>query len=337
MTGSLERTLVGRDAPADVIVTSELVSRSHATLTVSAGVMTLRDLNSANGTFVNGQRIAEARVNDGDLVRFADAAFIVRDGTLVPLESVSASNRSAAKRRSASKSIVWMASTLGAAVLLLAVVIILPAVTDVDSSNDVDLYAQPAEMANFVSDIEKSVVTVYCETDDVRASGSGFAVSLSDSPGMTHTIITNHHVIEECEGGAGAISVEGSSFSSSASVISDDSDNDLAAVTIDHAVTPLQLASEPAVGIWVAAFGSPHGLAGTVTQGTVSNVSDLEKLVATDAAINHGNSGGPLINANGEVIGINSFRLEETSTIGFARGWPQLCSQIFECPAGTDW
>lgn len=87
----------------------------------------------------------------------------------------------------------------------------------------------------------------------------------------------------------------------------------------------------------MAAFGSPHGIAGTVTQGTVSNVSDQSKAVVTDAAINHGNSGGHLVNAAGEVLLINSLRPDETSTIGIARGWPQVCEAILDCGSNNDW
>src|SRR5690606_16537186 len=117
----------------------------------------------------------------------------------------------------------------------------------------------------------------------------------------------------------GEVTVAGAEFQSAATIASTDPGNDLATLTIDYSIPSLIAAERPAIGVWVAAFGSPHGIAGTVTQGTVSNVSDQSKAIVTDAAINHGNSGGPLVNSMGEVLGINSLRPDETSTIGVAR------------------
>ena len=85
---------------------------------------------------------------------------------------------------------------------------------------------------------------------------------------------------------------------------------------------PLNLASDlPVIGAQVLVIGSPLGLDGTLTTGVVSGIrqSKGEFLIQTDAAINHGNSGGPLLNLRGEVIGVVSMRLEGgASGIGFA-------------------
>jgi S1-C subfamily serine protease len=143
------------------------------------------------------------------------------------------------------------------------------------------------------------------------AEGSGFVY---DDKG---DIVTNQHVI----GGADSVSVklaDGSTYK--ATVVGSDASTDLAVVKIDapaFALHPLQLAdsSKLSVGDGVVAIGSPFGLQGSVTSGIVSALhreinapdnSPIEDAIQTDAAINHGNSGGPLLDTAGRVVGINS-------------------------------
>jgi len=141
----------------------------------------------------------------------------------------------------------------------------------------------------------------------VASSWSGVIV---DSSGI---ILTNNHVVS----GGGDISVrlsDGREFK--AAEIKTDPKTDLAIVYI-HAggslpVARLGRSSEVEVGDWVLAVGQPFGLEGTVTAGIVSSkgrglgITDREDFIQTDAAINPGNSGGPLVNLDGEVIGINT-------------------------------
>jgi serine protease Do len=140
------------------------------------------------------------------------------------------------------------------------------------------------------------------------AVGSGFIL---DKSGY---IMTNFHVIED----ASRITVKLQSGEEYvAKVIGTDEDTDLAVLKID-AERDLPFVkfgnSEAAeIGDWVLAIGSPFGLAQTVTAGIISQTkretpyaSQFQKFIQTDAAINRGNSGGPLVNMKGEVIGINS-------------------------------
>ena len=89
-------------------------------------------------------------------------------------------------------------------------------------------------------------------------------------------------------------------------------------------VAPLGDSSQLRVGDWVCAIGNPLGYEHTVTVGVVSYLgrklfdTSLDDYIQTDAAINFGNSGGPLINARGEVIGINAAISSRASNIGFA-------------------
>src|SRR5262249_50736926 len=140
-----------------------------------------------------------------------------------------------------------------------------------------------------------------------RALGSGFVISKAGY------VVTNYHVI------AGAKSVQVSfsdNESMKANVIGSDPSTDLSVLQVSassRALTPLVLADSDAVkvGDAVIAIGNPFGLSRTVTAGIVSalqrqitspNQYTIDHVIQTDAAINHGNSGGPLLSARGEVI-----------------------------------
>jgi len=144
-----------------------------------------------------------------------------------------------------------------------------------------------------------------------RAQGSGFVY---DSKG---NIVTNEHVVE----GAQSVSVRfwnGDSYK--ATVVGSDASTDLAVIKVDapqSILTPLALgdSSKLLVGDGVVAIGSPYGLEETVTSGIVSalhrqmqapNSFTINDSIQTDAAINHGNSGGPLLSSRGQVIGVNA-------------------------------
>ncbi|MGN7798143.1 trypsin-like peptidase domain-containing protein [Leifsonia sp. 22587] len=333
-----DRFIIGREAPADVIVPSPLASRQHAELTVTEGCATIHDLQSANGTFVNGQRVDQVQLVEGDTIHFADAPYVFSGGRL---HEASSSEGQAAQSETASGSrwqrpTSWVVTSI---VLCAATIVAVVVFTNVGSGSlgGPSLFDRPAGVEDFVGKVQQSVVTVHCISDGQTATGSGFALADGTETGSARTVITNHHVIADCAHGGGALSVDGDGFTSDAAVEADDSDSDLASLRIDHSIPSLPRATKPEVGMWVAAFGSPHGIAGTVTFGTASNVLAESQLVMTDAAINHGNSGGPLVNAAGEVLGINTFRIDEASTVGFAVSWPTLCAQVISCTPGEKW
>ena len=159
-----------------------------------------------------------------------------------------------------------------------------------------------------------------------RAQGSGFVYDRSGN------IVTNQHVVAD----AGSISVrfsDGSTYD--AELVGTDSSTDLAAIRVNapaSVLEPLRLAdsSDVEVGDAVVAMGSPFGLEGTITSGIVSalhrqmtapNDFTINDSIQTDAAINHGNSGGPLLDDQGRVIGVNA-QIESESGgsdgVGFA-------------------
>lgn len=152
-----------------------------------------------------------------------------------------------------------------------------------------------------------------------RGLGSGVVISPNGH------IVTNNHVIE----GAVAISVrlhDGRLLA--ASLVGRDIATDLAVIKVEATgLRPAQFADSDSVkvGEWVLAVGSPFGLGHTVTTGVLSakgrgglGVNPVEDYLQTDASINPGNSGGPLLNLNGEVIGINTMIVGRGQGIGFA-------------------
>jgi len=134
-------------------------------------------------------------------------------------------------------------------------------------------------------------------------------------------ILTNNHVVE----GATAIDVElADGTRVSGTLVGRDPSNDVAVVKIDPAKVPAvaELGDSAAVkpGQQVIAIGSPEALENTVTEGIVSGVNrqldNYVGLIQTDAAINHGNSGGPLINMYGQVIGLNTLGVRDNNAQG---------------------
>lgn len=156
----------------------------------------------------------------------------------------------------------------------------------------------------------------------VNSLGSGFVI---DAEGI---IVTNNHVIAEADD-IEAIFADGSKLS--AEVIGADPKTDIAVLRVKPE-EPLEAVSfgdseTMRIGDWVMAIGNPFGLGGTVTTGIVSargrdiNSGPYDNFIQTDAAINRGNSGGPLFNQDGAVIGVNTAIISPTGGsigIGFA-------------------
>jgi serine protease Do len=152
-----------------------------------------------------------------------------------------------------------------------------------------------------------------------QGSGSGFVI---DKAGF---VLTNFHVIEDADRITVTLA-DGRAFRGD--VVGTDPAIDVALLRV-AANGPLEAApvgnsDELRVGEWVCAIGNPLGYVHSVTVGVVSFMgrklfdASLDDYIQTDAAINFGNSGGPLINARGEVIGINSAISSRASNIGFA-------------------
>ena len=152
-----------------------------------------------------------------------------------------------------------------------------------------------------------------------RSLGSGFLI---DEDGF---IVTNNHVIEDADQ-IKVILSDDKEFD--AELVGRDPKTDLALIQIKGAksLNPLDLGDSDGlkVGTWVVAIGSPFGLEQTVTAGIVSAKGRIigsgpyDDFIQTDASINPGNSGGPLLNMDGEVVGINTAIIASGQGIGFA-------------------
>ncbi len=180
-----------------------------------------------------------------------------------------------------------------------------------------------------VAEIYKRASAAVVEITTASGQGSGFVY---DDAGH---VITNHHVVD----GSETVTVKFSDGSAhEGTVVGSDPYTDLAVVDVDAPASllePLQLADsdELEVGDGAIAIGSPFGLEQTVTTGIVSALHrqitaptesggfSIDDVIQTDAAINHGNSGGPLLDFEGRVIGVNS-QIESESGgnvgVGFA-------------------
>jgi len=176
--------------------------------------------------------------------------------------------------------------------------------------------------------VRGSAVLITVRTAARITSGSGFVY---DYEGR---IVTNYHVVEDAiEGGITVTFVDG--IIVPADVIGTDPYSDVAVIDVDLSASllkPVRMgdSSSLLVGEWVIAVGNPFGLADTMTAGIVSALGRqmqaphnyrIVDVIQTDAAINPGNSGGPLLNLDGEVIGMNSAIIGEVaqfSGVGFA-------------------
>src|ERR1039457_1396862 len=170
--------------------------------------------------------------------------------------------------------------------------------------------------AQIARKVSPSVVVIEGKTDSGDVLGSGFVISKDGK------IVTNLHVIREMK--AATVELANSKVFDSFSILATDERRDLAIIKIAGFGLPvLDLGDSDAlvVGEPVVVVGSPKGLEGTVTAGILSSVRDSGdgfKVLQTDAAVNPGNSGGPLVNSKGQAIGVVSFKLRSTEGLNFA-------------------
>ncbi len=195
-------------------------------------------------------------------------------------------------------------------------------------SPPVDLLSSQDTLIQLYEKVNSGVVSIQVLTELGGGLGSGFVI---DEQGH---ILTNFHVVE----GETDLEVAFSSgYKARGEVIGTDLDSDLAVIKVDappEELSPLPLGDSDRVrvGQTVIAIGNPFGLSGTMTVGVVSGLGRTLRsmhttadggtfsagdIIQTDAAINPGNSGGPLINLNGEVIGVNqAIRTNNVSASG---------------------
>jgi serine protease Do len=174
------------------------------------------------------------------------------------------------------------------------------------------------------------------QTRKSAALGSGFIIN------QKGIVITNNHVIQDAED---IVVRVGGDKEYKAKIIGQDPLSDIAVLQIDsnEKFIPVNFgdSDKARIGDWVIAIGNPFGLGGTVTAGIISarnrsiGLSRYEDYIQTDASINSGNSGGPLFDMNGDVIGINTAILGKGGSIGIGFSIPsnsakKVVSQLIE-------
>jgi S1-C subfamily serine protease len=211
------------------------------------------------------------------------------------------------------------------------------------------LFQTPVNLNYIVEAASQATVTVYCNGD----TGSGWGIDLADFPDSTeddllpYEIVTNFHVVEGCLDAAEvtfSIGEEGEQYLAEVWGWEGDDADIALLITAKEVPTLAPTKVAPEIGHWVMAVGSPGSwatdeglLRGNVTFGNVTNIFDTT--VVTDAAVNYGNSGGPLVNAAGEVVGTNSWieLKDQVDNIAYAQGTPVLCKSIIDCDETIQW
>jgi S1-C subfamily serine protease len=197
-----------------------------------------------------------------------------------------------------------------------------PASYDSEEQNNIAVYKKALPSVVNITSIAMAYDFFYGAVPQ-QGMGSGFVID-----GEGH-ILTNFHVVEN----ARQVEVTTSDKKKyKAQIVGTDPIHDLAVIQIpEKSVTKAEIgdSKDLVVGQKVYAIGNPFGLSGTMTRGIISSIRSLkgqrgfiDEAIQTDAAINPGNSGGPLLNARGQVIGINTMILtggvEQSAGIGFA-------------------
>jgi putative serine protease PepD len=233
---------------------------------------------------------------------------------------------------------IALAAAIGALVAVLVTAFAF-VVFDDDGGDPLQVVAPPAgpnvtlggdelDIQGVLSRVQASVVSIETGQSSLGAFGAGAGSGVViDASGL---VLTNAHVIANADS-IDVVLFDGTTVS--ATMLGSFPDDDVALIQLDEAVeglTPATLGSSESlrVGDDVVAIGNALDLGGqpSVTQGIVSaldrSVDDgnlsLRDLIQTDAAINPGNSGGPLVDARGEVVGINTAIIDQAQNIGFA-------------------
>ena len=181
----------------------------------------------------------------------------------------------------------------------------------IDEEFDLLKASTSADFSGIIEDAIKSVVTIRTDV----SQGTGFII---EDQGY---IVTNYHIMENAKS-AGIFTFDGASHS--VDLIGHNPSLDISLLKIEGSFEELKLESDDVqIGEKVIAIGNPLGLQFSVSEGIISAThrpgpSGAEAYIQTDAALNPGNSGGPLINNQGKVVGINNFKIGGGENLGFA-------------------
>ena len=210
------------------------------------------------------------------------------------------------------------------------------------SSSSKTLFAQPENFTDFTLALSEATFEMSC---DGEWGGTGWGIEMENA----HYIVTAFHVIEDCAAG-GVVTAKNALnprlnlelLSYDGRYWSDDPGEygDLALLATDSSIATLSLQTEDVtLGQWVAVMGYPFDSSGealhSLTTGRVTGLDEIGT-VMTDAAVNGGNSGGPLVNSRGEIVGTiyATEDFAEFENMAFAQGLELHCGIVFECSGG---
>lgn len=197
----------------------------------------------------------------------------------------------------------------------------------------------PAALEKLSPQILESVVTIFCK--DGLGTGWSADVALSaahSSVGMQSFIVTNEHVISDCTDSRSVTLVLNDGSRVGGTVVSWDVENDLAGIVTTASIPGLTWQGQtPSQGWWVGVLGAPRGIAGYLTTGLISIVTNDQSELGTTSPVNPGNSGGPVFDREGRVIGTVSWKLLESEGLAFAKAAPLLCEQVVNCNGTNVW
>jgi hypothetical protein len=201
-----------------------------------------------------------------------------------------------------------------------------------------NFFSAPPDLESTIKRVQESTVVVTCGD----SQGTGWAIDLGPVVAdanfqlkvkdnlYPYSVITNHHVIEECETNADAVRVSNGTTNYISSLFTFDEENDLAIIATQAQIIPLQISPRPSPGWWSMALGSPFGLEKSVSTGNVMNITPGGYVIST-APVNPGNSGGPLVNSLGQVMGTNTAFLRGFQSVNIASDVDLLCKVLVDC------
>jgi hypothetical protein len=326
---------IGRDPNNSIVVADQAVSRHHARVFAQVDGLILHDQGSINGTFLNSRRITgDVALHQSDEVRVGTYLMHIECAPIFVNDP-----RGAERSRPSSHRMVVILAAGGLAVLCL---LLIPVFTMTPSPQSMPGAINTpgsagVEWADVFERAAPDVVVINNRTD--RGSGTGVYFD-------PRHVLTNAHVV------ATARTVEvtllptsgrGSPVTQMATVLARDSGLDLAVLTLVESGDPHVVfgpTQDARVGDEVMAIGEPLGLAWTATfgrvsafrQGTEFRRPSVETVIQFDAAVNPGNSGGPLLTHGGKVIGLVTFGGGSSGAQGlnFAIGGDQLWTRARE-------
>ncbi len=327
-----QKITIGRSRECEIVFSDPSISRKHCTVEkMPDGSYFLRDLQSKNGTFVDGVRIRQKHISPASRIRLGNMELRGSDllFTFPMKEEAGAQPDREQTENSENKKTAFRAVVLLACIVLV-ILLVLPAQkngtdpgsesgaqADTRSDTSPDTRAGSKTLtAEQMRNIEKATVIVLVKKyDGTLRMGSGFFVN-------ERTVLTNRHVVENAQG----IYVGNKAMGSHAATIrclSQRSNEDFAALDAGiSSGSSLPLTTRADRNDKVYAWGYPgilvekinwNGLPDVVSTAGEINVirTGMTNIIVHSAKISHGNSGGPLINENGDVVGINTLLLDD--------------------------